>query len=224
MTNIDREPSRREHVTSRCRLIFPYHPKTALPRPGRISTSFAAALSLRRSANEFVPIEASDLSTWLHYSASVQAHNASDPNRQQRFVPSFGALHPAHILVGSPTGKWSVYLPNEHALGGLMVNEAIAFKLRRKATELFNTAHASLIALVSDSDFVAGYYDDALGLMLRDGGVLLGHASLVASALGLGFRILGCVGKGMSDKLVRNVPFRGTAVGLAWIGGKNPSS
>ena len=55
--------------------------------------------------------------------------------------------------------------------------------------------------------------------MLRDGGVLFGHAALVAAALGLGFRILGSTGTPLLERLVRGLPFRPVATGLAWVGG-----
>jgi hypothetical protein len=58
-----------------------------------------------------------------------------------------------------------------------------------------------------------------LSLLLRDAGVLLGHAALVAASLGLGFRILGSTGTPFVECLVSGLPFRPVATGLAWVGG-----
>ncbi|MEP7354183.1 MAG: hypothetical protein ABI824_13210, partial [Acidobacteriota bacterium] len=180
-----------------------------------------AALANRRSAEKFTPISTGELATWLHYATSVQAVNSEDPNRQRRYVASFGALHPAHIVVGSPNGTWNAYVPERHALGDLHVDPVTATALRAKAQQCFQTDDATLVALIGDFDLAAHYYLNPLSLMLRDAGVLFGHAALVASALGLGFRILGSTGSPLVERLVMDLPFRPVATGLAWIGGSS---
>jgi hypothetical protein len=216
----DQEPIRLNGSTSAKRLSLPVVHKTPLPRPSSIPTSFLLALTDRRSAERFVSIPLPDLATWLYYCASVQSVRSEDPNRQRRFVASMGALHPAHIILGSPSGRWSAYLPEEHALGDLVVDAEAASQLRGKAMQLFGTSEATLVALISDRDLVRHYYANASALMLRDASVLLGHAALVAAALGLAFRILGSSGTPSLERIVLDLPFQPMAAGLAWIGKK----
>ena len=162
-----------------------------------------------------------DLATWFYYCSSVQSVHSDDPNRQQRFVPSFGALHPAHILLGDPNGKWFTDLSDEHALGEVAVQTEDGLQTRNRALQFFGAPEATLVALLSDLDLAANYYKNGSCLILRDAGVLFGHGALVAAALGIGFRILGLAGNG---QIVRELPFRTVASGLAWIGGKQGAS
>lgn len=91
---------------------------------------------------------------------------------------------------------------------------------KRIAAEYELTPDASLLlrAGLECWDLAVNYYQNPLCLMLRDGGVLFGHAALVAAALGLSFRILGSTGTPFTERLVSNISFKPTAVGLAWIG------
>ena len=220
MTNTSEEPIRLDASARKKRCSLPISKKTLLEGPSPIPSSFLFALAERRSAERFSPIPMNDLATWLYYSASIQSVHSDDPNRQRRFVGSFGALHPAHILLGNPDGQWHVYLPEEHALGELRVEAEIASQLRGRAIQHFSSSEATLVALICDLDLVDHYYTNASGLISRDAGVLLGHAALVAAALGTAFRILGSSGTPFLEHLVCNLPFKGMATGLAWIGAK----
>jgi hypothetical protein len=219
MASIEDEPIRLETPRPYFRLPIPVLQETRLPPPIEHQGSFIAALARRRSAEAFTPISTSELANWLHYTTSVQAVNAEDPNRQRRYVASFGALHPANILLGSPNGSWNAYVPERHALGDLEIDPAAAAALRTRAQQCFQAHDATLVALLSDFDFAAHYYLNPLSLLLRDGGVMFGHAALVAASLGLGFRILGSTGTPLVERLVRSLPFRPVATGLAWVGG-----
>ena len=140
-----------------------------------------AALSRRRSAEVFTPISADSLTTWLHYTSSIQAINTEDANRQRRYVASFGALYLTHVLLGGPSGSWNVYVPERHALGDLRIDTVVSAELRTKALQYFHAPDATLVALISNSDLAAHYYLNPLSLMLRDAGVLFGHAALVSN-------------------------------------------
>lgn len=78
-----------------------------------------------------------------------------------------------------------------------------------------------LLALLADLDLAESYYRNPHQLLLRDAGVLLGHASLVAAALDLSFRILGTVGGTTVSTLIPDLGFKCSGTGLAWIGGSN---
>jgi hypothetical protein len=220
MESIEAEPIKREapgpYRRSQLRLLR----ERPLPPPSRIRGSFLAALAERRSAEVFRPIATHELSTWLHYTASIQAVHVQDPNRQQRFVGSFGALHPTHIVLGQSDETWRAYVPAEHVLGDIRVDPFAAAMLRTKARQYFPAEDATLIVLVTDADLANHYYLNPQSLMLRDAGVLLGHAALVAAALGLGFRILGGTGTPLIEKLIPDLPFTPAATGLAWLGGR----
>lgn len=219
MASIEDEPIRIEAPGPYIRRQLPLCQETPLPSPFELREPVIAALANRRSADVFAPISTGELATWLHYTTSVQAVNSGDPNRQRRYVASFGALHPAHIVIGGPNGSWNAYVPERHAMGDLYVDPATASALRAKAQQCFQTEDATLIALIGDFDLAAHYYVNPLSLMLRDAGVLFGHAALVAAALGLGFRILGSTGSPFAERLVIDLPFKPVATGLAWIGG-----
>jgi hypothetical protein len=219
MENTEKEPIRLEEPGPYQRAELRFVQEVALPPPLQLRGSFVAALAKRRSAEVFAPIAVQELATWLHYTASIQAVNAEDRNRQRRFVASFGALHPTHIVLAGPDDNWTAYVAARHALGQLRVNPQMATSLRGRARDCFPTEEATLIVLLTDADLVDHYYLNAQSLMLRDAGVLLGHGSLVAAALGLGFRILGGSGTLLVERLVPDLEFRPAATGLAWIGG-----
>lgn len=217
MASTEDEPIRlaTRSVTKRSRL--PIIRRIVLPEPRPIEISFILSLARRRSTEKFGAINFVDLATWLYYCSSVQSFHSEDANRQQRFVASFGALHPAHILLGDPNGEWFTYVAEEHVLGEIAVSAQTALNVRNTALQLYAAPQAMLVCLVSDLDLVERYYDNARGLILRDAGVLFGHCALVAAALGIGFRILGSMG---SEQIVLDAPFRAAATGLAWIGSK----
>jgi hypothetical protein len=219
MASIEDEPIRLEAPGPYVRSQLPVLQETPLPQPLEVRCSFITALAQRRSAEVVTPISPDELATWLHYTTSVQAVNAEDSNRQRRYVASFGALHPAHVLLGDPNGSWSAYVPARHVLGSIEIDPATAAALRAKAQECFQTQEATLVALLADLDLASHYYLNPHSLLLRDGGVLFGHAALVAASLGLEFRILGRTGTPLLERLVRELPFRPVATGLAWVGG-----
>jgi hypothetical protein len=221
MANIEEEPIRLAVPGRVKRHRLPIVGRIALPEPRPMATSFILSLARRRSAEEFVGIDLADLATWLYYCSSVQSVHSDDPNRQQRFVPSFGGLHPAHILIGDSSGKWFTYISDEHSLGEVAVQTEDGLQIRNRALQVFGAPEATLVALLSDLDLAANYYENVSCLVLRDAGVLFGHGALVAAALGISFRILGLAGNG---QIVRELPFRTMASGLAWIGGRQSTS
>ncbi len=97
MTNTEAEPIRLDESARTKRRPLPVTRKIPLPKPSPIRTSFLLALAERRSAEQFVPIPLNDLATWLYYCASVQSVHSTDPNRQRRFVASFGVTCPRFL-------------------------------------------------------------------------------------------------------------------------------
>jgi hypothetical protein len=218
MANIESQPVRLDAPGPYTRVQLPLLRELPLPTPPDLHVGFIDALRRRRSAEVFAPIATDDLAAWLHYTNSVQAVNSEDPNRQRRYVASFGALHPSHILLGSPKGDWCVYVPERHAVGDVRVDAGVAEALRARAQQCFQTHDATLVALLGNFDLGAHYYLNPLSLMLRDAGNLLGHAALVAAGLHLAFRILGITGTPILERLLPDLPFTPFATGLAWLG------
>jgi len=218
MANIEGEPKRLNPIDPPRRRPIPILERIPLPQPSEIWATISHALHGRRSAEMFSPISVEQLSTWLYCIASTQAVRASDRNKQRRFVGSFGALHPAHIILGLPAQRWFVYLPEEHSVGRLNVNVAIGDQLRANAMEFYRAENATLVALLGDGDLVSTYYRDASQLVMRDAGVLLGHAALVASGAGIAFRILGATGSRLLEQLILDLPFDPVSAGLALVG------
>lgn len=218
MASIREVPIRRDEALPYRRPRLPVLRAVPLPPPLAITCNFDSALRRRRSADGFGPLSSVELGLLLGFTAGLQATNLTDSNRQRRFAGSFGALHPAHILIGTTTNVWSVYLPDSHALGLLQVDSGAARLLRDEAEACHPGSGALLIALLADLDFAESYYLNPLQLLLRDGGVLLGHAALVAAAVDISFRILGTVGGNSVTALVPGLGFRSVGTGLAWLG------
>jgi hypothetical protein len=189
-----------------------------LPPPLSSHRSFAATINGRESAGAFSPPTISELSSFLHYVSGIRRMDSTDANRQKRFVASMGALHPAHILVYLPDEGWRAYLPEGHALGSLQVNTESSAQLLDLVDQHLPGHRAAILCLLSDRDLASNYYDNYVPLLLRDAGVLLGHASLVAAAHELAFRILGRTGTIAAESLIPLLPFRPLATGLALLG------
>lgn len=219
--SIETEPrvGRRNVPGAYRRQPLPVLSRIPLIPPKSLDRSLQDALSQRRSAEIFGPLTTEHLSDWLYHVAHIQALHETDQNRQQRAVPSFGALHPSHVLLQLTDGTWFTYLAGEHSLGGLEVDPVASRALTRRVETMFPRSDAVLIALLADLSLGENYYDNPTELMLRDAGVLFGHASLVAAGLGLAFRILGDCGSPHVEQLL-SVPFKPMGVGLALIGAR----
>lgn len=209
---------RREVPQPYKRRSIPFASLITLPPPTPSCASFAEALARRESGEIFTPPTIVELSNFLNDVGRIRAIDLNDANRQKRKVASMGALHPTHILVDVPNNGWHVYVPDTHALGALQVQADSSAAIIRMGQEHVPGHHGSLLCLLSDCDLVSAYYVNYSSLLLRDAGVLLGHASLVAAAHKLTFRILGRTGTAAVESLVPGLPFNPMATGLALIG------
>jgi hypothetical protein len=218
MENIESDAVRLEKPGCYRRRPVPCQEIVDLPQPTHSPLLFSEALKSRRSADSFLPLSDEGLSSFLHDVASLRQLNSSDQNRQRRYVPSMGALHPAHLLLYRPGNGWFIYLPDRHALGILKVNENIASLVRNVVREHHPSESATLLCLLSDRELAANYYQHYISLLLKDAGVLLGHAALVAAAHNLAFRILGRNGFRVVEALVPDLPFKSLPSGLALLG------
>lgn len=218
MENIEVDAIRLEKPGCYRRRPLPYKAIVDLPQPCDSQLGFSEVLKRRRSADSFPPLSDADLSNFLHDVASLQQLDLSDSNRQRRYVASMGALHPAHLLIYRPEKGWFTYLPENHTLGVLTVNPHSAAAVQNIVQEHHLSETATLLCLLSDCELAGNYYEHYVPLLFKDAGVLLGHASLVAAAHNLAFRILGRNGFGSLDVLVPDLPFKLLASGLALLG------
>ena len=219
MENTELDPIRLKNPGAYTRIPLPSQQLARLPKPFQSSLPFSQVLERRRSASSFPAISDSDLSNFLYGVSSVQQVNSIDGNLQRRYVASMGALHPAHMLIHRPRQGWFVYRPEVHRLALLIVNQDSGTAVLKLAQRLRASRTATLICLLSDCQLASNYYKNYIPLLLRDAGVLLGHASLVAAAHNLSFRILGTTGVRNVETLVAGQPFRSLASGMAMLGG-----
>jgi len=206
------------------RLSLPILSSTSLPAAHPATCTFAAALNRRVSGDVFSSPTNQELSDFLHDLFGIRFIDGNDRNRQKRSVASMGALHPAHCLLYRRDNGWRVYVPEEHSLGLLAVNEANSNQLLDLVDEHLPGQQAAVICLLSDCDLAANYYENYVPLLFRDAGVLLGHAALVAAAHRLPFRILGRTGTTIAESLVTGLSFRPLATGLAVLGSKTATA
>lgn len=211
---------RRSEPGKYARQNLPIVSSTPLPAPHTAKCTFATALARRLSGDSFGSPTNEELSDFLKDVCGIRFVDRDDGNRHKRCVASMGALHPAHFLLYRRSDGWRVYVPEEHSLGQLSVNEAYSKRLLDLVEEHLPGHQAAVICLLSDCDLAANYYENYVPLLFRDAGVLLGHAALVASAHKLPFRILGRTGGDTAESLVRGVSFRLLATGLALLGSK----
>jgi hypothetical protein len=218
MENIEKDVIRLEPGKYRRRPL-PWQETLSLPKPLHSSLQFFEVLKRRRSAQSFPPITNASLSNFLYAVGSLQQAHLDDSNLQRRYVASMGALHPTHIVIHRPGTGWFAYIPEKHSLGILNVNKDSAVSVLQLVQQHYPSETATLICLVSDRELAANYYENYVPLLLRDAGVLLGHASLVAAAHDLAFRILGRTGAQATEALVTGLPFKPLASGMAMLGG-----
>jgi len=101
MASIEDDPIRLEAPAPYSRRQLCFRSETHLPSPIEVRGSVIAALVQWRSAEVFTPISTDQLATWLPLHGLGSCGQCRDPNRQRRYVASFGALHPAHIVLGA---------------------------------------------------------------------------------------------------------------------------
>lgn len=219
MVSIDKDARRRAYPGHYRRSPIPFSGRTALPPPIQSEKPFSEVLSTRRSGEYFRSLSDQQLANFLAATAGIRQLNSKDPNCQRRYVASMGALHPAHIILYRPKSGWFVYVAEENLLGKLSPDESAARELLDIAAEVDPQLSSTLVVLLSDLNLAENYYEHCVPLLLRDAGVLLGHASLVAGAYQLNFRILGRTGVGAAERLVPQIPFSALATGLAVLGG-----
>jgi hypothetical protein len=218
MENIESETIRLETPGCYQRRPVPCQGVVELPQPSDSPFLFSEVLKRRRSADTFLPLSEEGLSNFLHDVASLQKLNLLDGNRQRRYVASMGALHPAHLLLYRPRKGWFTYLPERHALGVLAVNRDSSTAVCDVVREHHPSGTSTVLCLLSDCELAGNYYEHYVSLLLKDAGILLWHASLVAAAHNLAFRILGRNGAKAANALVPSLPFKSLASGLALLG------
>lgn len=179
----------------------------------------ARLLIQRRSGTTFGHLEPARLEALLAYSLRVVQVSTSDDDRMRRPVPSAGGLHPLHLVVAR-NGEWRVYLPREHALRRLLVDDAAAHQICAAMQDAFAAPSAIGLLVLAEWGVTGARYEGAESLLLRESGGLLTHLGIVAEALGLSYRILGPTGEPWASRLVREAADRFVGAGTALVGAR----
>lgn len=191
-----------------------------LPVPEQlIKRPFGEVAATRRSRRTFGPISTEDLGAllWMSCRVAQKGHQELGFPLTLRPVTSAGAIHPIHVLVNGPTDqKWWLYNANEHRLECLeKINPRLA-DVRCILEEILPPGDATILLFVAEPGKTFAKYANACSLIWRDAGVLIGHLSLVAEALGLSFCPLGITGEQWVNQLDQQGHLAG--VGMALVG------
>lgn len=211
-------PRPRQHAIAYRRFVFEptddllLEPIEELPQP-----DFPRLLLHRRSGTSFGHLEPSRLEVLLAYSLRVVQVSGSHDDRMRCPVPSAGALHPLHLVVVA-NGEWRVYLPREHVLRRLRVDDTAASQIWAAMQGAFAAPSAIGLLALAEWGVTDALYEGAESLLLRESGGLLTHLGIVAEALGLSYRVLGPTGEPWASRLVREATNRFVGAGTALVG------
>ena len=180
---------------------------------------FPRLLLQRRSGTSFHPLQLGRLEVLLAYSLRVVQISSAHDERMRRPIPSAGGLHPLHLVV-MLNGEWRVYLPREHALRRLRVDDTAANQIWAAMQDAFAAPSAIGLLVLAEWGVTHSLYEGAETLLLRESGGLLTHLGIVAEALGLSYRILGPTGEPWAARLVREATDRFVGAGTALVGAR----
>ncbi|NHC06402.1 nitroreductase family protein [Azonexus fungiphilus] len=191
-----------------------------LPIPEQlIKAPFGEVISARRTRRSFGPISANDLGALLWASCRVEreGHHELGFSLTLRPVPSAGAIHPIHVIANGPAdANWWLYNPSEHRLEQLVEVDPALADVRSMLENIVPPRDATILLFAAEPGKTFAKYAEACSLLWRDAGVLIGHLSLVAEALGLSFCPLGVTGDQWVKKLNQQGHLAG--VGMALVG------
>jgi hypothetical protein len=136
---------------------------------------------------------------------------------EQRGVPSAGAIHPIHVLIGDPVSRCiERYDGRSHSLQRL--GSRLPDELVEACTSLVPPQEGKILLFAAEPGKTAAKYDDCGSLVWRDAGVLQGSLALVAESLGLNLCLLGMTGEPWVSQLSQQGKLCG--VGMALLGSR----
>ncbi|MDD5299420.1 MAG: hypothetical protein PHD65_02890 [Gallionella sp.] len=179
-------------------------------------------IACRRTRRTFGQLNREQLASFLWLSCRINAKGEDHVGFQitQRPVPSAGAIHPIHLLLGNPNNNWVRYEPENHAFVQLGNIESPLSKLWAEIPDVIDPEDGTALLFVAEPGKTYAKYKFADSLIWRDAGVLIGHMALVAEALHLNFCPLGITGEPWAGKLDNQCQLAG--VGMALLGSRTP--
>ncbi len=175
-----------------------------LPPPTRRRADLFRVLARRRTALPREPLELTELSTLLWYTAKVWSHRGKRGEAnywEHRAVPSAGGCHPVDLLVrgGELASSWHRYDGYSHLFAPIRVRDAAA--LAAFDEELQSVAgspgRCTQIWFLSIPDRTTRRYTFAGSLIWRDCGVLVGMLSVLSESLSMACTPIGWTGSNL---------------------------
>lgn len=216
----DEEPSPREVAQPLEQWIPSSSERLPLAVGVPIAKAFVDVIDGRGSIRQLKPPSIERLATLLWHGARTRetAIRSDGMLWQHRAAPSAGGLHPIELLI-VPANKATLlrYDPIVHCLD-ILDNidvgrlEAATIKLRA----VVDWAEATYVVLAADFSRTEAVYDHAKSLVWRDAGAMLVTLHLTATAMDLGFCLLGILGNDVVASLLGSPTLR--AVGVAMVG------
>lgn len=182
--------------------------------------SLEKIISARRTRRTFGPISREQLAPFLWLSCRTLAKGNDQVGFpiSQRPVPSAGAIHPIHLLLGEQSDNWLQYAPDRHGLIPLRIAGDVLDGLWRAIAQVVEPEAGTALLFVAEPGKTYAKYEFGDSLVWRDTGVLIGHMALVAEALQLNFCPLGITGEPWISRLDGQSHLVG--VGVALLGSR----
>lgn len=185
-----------------------------------LEKSFLDVIDDRRSIRRLRPPSIERLATLLWHGARTRETGTRPDGLpwQHRASPSAGGLHPIELFIlPSIEGSLLRYDSIVHALD--LVGEVDSAQLehgRSRLRSVLEEAQGTYLILVADVTRTEAVYEHAESLVWRDAGALLATLQLTATAMGLGFCLIGLLGSEVVASLSGPPTLR--AVGAAVVG------
>lgn len=187
--------------------------------PPLVQRPWSPMLAARESRRTFGPLSEALLSELLWHVAACKRSVDSSMGFpiEKRGVPSAGAIHPVHVLVGDSCSRsLDRYDGRSHALERLAA--PLAEGLLSACAELVPPQKGTLLLFAAEPGKTAAKYEHSASLVWRDAGILQGGLALVAEAMGLNFCLLGMTGEPWVSSLSEKGGLYG--VGMALVGSR----
>jgi hypothetical protein len=192
---------------------------TSLPSPNlSLLEPIALVIEQRRTGRHFHKIEASDLSTLLHWTARTQSfrETAAGTIQKRKRVISAGAAHPIHILTWQTEKGWDYYNDLTHEVHSLNIEKKLSDGLISSANSCVPIRNGTLIVMVAEIGITNTLYSNSDSLIWRDSGAIIGLMSIVSESMKLNFCPLGITGEPYISQIDSSGSISG--VGMAIIG------
>jgi SagB-type dehydrogenase family enzyme len=218
---IDEEPSPRSSVQQLERWRPRAIARARLEIGAPLAKSFAEVIDDRRSIRQLKPPSVERLARLLWHGARTRetAVRSDGLLWQHRASPSAGGLHPIELFI-VPASEATLlrYDPILHCLETLdSVDIGRLETARARLRAVADGAEATYLVLAADFARTEAVYHRAESLVWRDAGAMLATLHLTATAIELGFCMLGVHGNEVVGSVIGS-PATLRAVGVAILG------